>query len=162
VLTQQKEAGPSLRSTHAHFAKSSASSCAERCWEQRSSLIMDGGDYTLITLTLLQQHGCRSPSPLLAGRTGGAFVRRASGVDWACSIWRTKREHKLSGPVEKFGRIGNQQPVGPFTRSPWRTLPRGFVISREDPSSWLYRSGATPLAPLFFCMEREVRHTASR
>jgi hypothetical protein len=82
------------------LCEESASSCTERCWDQRSSLIMDGGDYTPITL--LRQHGCRSPSSLLArGHLGVAFVRRASGVDLGSSRVRTKRARVFNGPVAR-------------------------------------------------------------
>jgi hypothetical protein len=98
---QQKEAGPSTSNTHAHFAKSPPHRAPSAAGSKRSSLIMDEGNYTLMTLTLLQQHGCRSPSSLLAERTGRAFVRRASGVDLGSSRVRTKRARVFNGPVAR-------------------------------------------------------------
>jgi hypothetical protein len=74
------EAGPSLRGTHAPFAKSPPHRAPSAVWRsKRSSLIMDGGDYTPIKL--LRQHGCRAPSATCWEGQGERSCDGATDVD---------------------------------------------------------------------------------
>jgi hypothetical protein len=62
---------------------------------------------------------------------------------------RTKRE-QFRRIVENYALGGTKRMRVRLITSPDEPSPRRFVVGRELPSSRLYRSGAIPLAPLFF------------